>query len=102
MFESTFPIGQTSESSNPSFSFANNEGSHSQNMKNNQPDRPDLMTYLEKDFISASQEENTIYKTEILKNEIKHLQTILPAFGFVACGNLLSTNFVDVESTVKW
>jgi len=69
---------------------------------NNYNERADLMSYLEKDFTSSAKIEDSDYKAEMLRNEIKHLQNVLPAFGFPVFGDPLSATLLDAESTVRW
>ena len=60
------------------------------------------MSYLEKDFTASAKIEDSNYKAEMLKNEIKHLQTVLPAFGYPMFGDPFSASLLDAESTVRW
>ena len=72
-------------------------------VSNNNTDRADLMSYLERDFNTiSSKAEDSSYKGEMLKNEVKHLQNILPAFGFPIIGDLFSISMVDIEATIRW
>jgi len=90
-------------SSNRTFSFNNTESFALQNtLGNTYNERADLMSYLEKDFNVEAKVEDSNYKAEMLKNEIKHLQNVLPAFGYPVLGDLFTGNLLDVESTVRW
>ena len=73
-------------------------------MNGNNYDRADLMSYLEKDFKepTPSKVEDNPYRAEMLKNELKNIQSVLPAFGFPVIGDLFSNNISDIESTLKW
>ena len=63
----------------------------------------DLAAYLDRDFQrNAYTAEDLEYKTELLKNEIKNLRNLLPAYGYPNIGDLFSSNIVDVEMTIRW
>jgi len=103
LFEPVFSDTLQNAQSNRTFSFNNTESSAMQNtLGNNYNERADLMSYLEKDFTSSAKIEDSDYKAEMLRNEIKHLQNVLPAFGFPVFGDPLSATLLDAESTVRW
>lgn len=105
MFEPVYPDNyqNAQPSSNKTFSFNNTESSALQNtLGNTYNERADLLSYLEKDFNVAAKIEDSNYKADMLRNEIKHLQNVLPAFGYPVLGDPFSGNLLDVESTVRW
>ena len=105
MFEPVFSDNyqNAQQPSDRTFSFNNTESSALQKtLGNTYNERQDLLSYLEKDFNAAARIEDSNYKADMLRNEIKHLQNVLPAFGYPALGDLFSANLLDVESTVRW
>lgn len=61
------------------------------------------MSYLERDFNEkANKVEESGYRGEMLRSEVKHLQSILPAFGYPLLGDLFSTNLSDIEASIRW
>lgn len=62
------------------------------------------MSYLEKDFKDATpnKPEDNPYRVEMLKTDIKNIQSVLPAYGYPVMGDLFSTSLTDVEATLRW
>ena len=92
-------FGQNQSQNLPSFGFASG-GTQGSNNKN---ERMDLAAYLDRDFQhNTYSQEDLEFRTELLKNEMKNLRNLLPAYGYPNIGDLFSGNLADIEMTIRW